>query len=739
MSKDEISLLAKGLKFCPTPSKCNNEELTADIFKFCRSLRLCDKFCNEKGESCLFETDDLVYNKSDYNPPKSSDKYLEDVIDSLKKFPVENNIRKHVKSNLSYKQKCAIDSLKDDHSIIIKEADKGSAVVIMNTDFYCEHIHSMLNDVEFYTTASEDFDTETRKIINDLIQTYDSCLHDKEKDYLVNFIHKTSFFYGLPKIHKSTIIGKAIEEQNDTYIEVENPTDLKFRPIVGGPNSATQRLSHFLDLILKPLCNSVNSYIKDDFDFLGRLPRQVQYNCKLVSFDVVSLYTNIPHDLGKEAVKYWLNKKRDKIDSRFSNDFILEALDIVLERNSFYFDQGFFQQVKGTAMGTKVAPTYATLVLGYLEEMLYSKIETKFGENFTEFVKSNFLRFLDDCFIIWPPDQDIEEFRQMLNSLHPSICYTMESSETSMPFLDVLIQLETHGKITTDLYCKTTDAHNYLNFYSNHSKHTKVNIPFNLASRIITIVSEKQLQDNRLDQLRQYLKAQCYPVEVIEHGISKAIEKGPFTSRVHKQKSNTGLIPFVSTFNPLNTNVFPLIKNKCEELNQSSSRMRNIFNNHTILHSRRQPRNLKQMLTCSKFDNSGFDPSVSKCRTPRCGTCPMIIECSTYMFKNGLKFTVKANMNCKSKCVIYALICSKCGDFYIGQTSNELRIRMTVHRQQTKTDSLRNLYVNKHIHDCASDQFNVLPIYQLHSSDTVLLERKEDQLIKILKPSLNRP
>lgn len=109
-----------------------------------------------------------------------------------------------------------------------------------------------------------------------------------------------------------------------------------------------------------------------------------------------------------------------------------------------------------------------------------------------------------------------------------------------------------------------------------------------------------------------------------------------------------------------------------------------------------------------------------KCKTPRWGTCPFIIECSTYVFKNGLHFTVKANMNCKLKCVIYAIICSRCSDFYIGQTSNELRTRLTVHRQQTRTDSLRNLNVNKHIHGCAGDQFNVIPLYQLHSSDTVL-------------------
>lgn len=61
-------------------------------------------------------------------------------------------------------------------------------------------------------------------------------------------------------------------------------------------------------------------------------------------------------------------------------------------------------------MGTKVAPTYATLVLGYLEDILYDKIEQSSGTEFSDFLKNNVLRFLDDCFIIWPPDQNINEF-----------------------------------------------------------------------------------------------------------------------------------------------------------------------------------------------------------------------------------------------------------------------------------------------------------------------------------------
>ena len=45
-----------------------------------------------------------------------------------------------------------------------------------------------------------------------------------------------------------------------------------------------------------------------------------------------------------------------------SNDFICVALTIILQYNTFLFNQVNYIQIRGTAMGTKVAPTYVTLL-----------------------------------------------------------------------------------------------------------------------------------------------------------------------------------------------------------------------------------------------------------------------------------------------------------------------------------------------------------------------------------------
>ena len=51
-------------------------------------------------------------------------------------------------------------------------------------------------------------------------------------------------------------------------------------------------------------------------------------------------------------------------------------------------------------MGTKFASTYATLVLAYLEEKLYVQTEIKYGKDFARYIKDNWKRFLNDCFIL---------------------------------------------------------------------------------------------------------------------------------------------------------------------------------------------------------------------------------------------------------------------------------------------------------------------------------------------------
>lgn len=88
----------------------------------------------------------------------------------------------------------------------------------------------------------------------------------------------------------------------EPFIKLLRPTDLKLHPIEAGPSCPTQRLSNSLDIILKPICKLIPSYILDDMDFLNHIRNIVDENTKWKSFDVTSLYIDIPHNFDKEAI-----------------------------------------------------------------------------------------------------------------------------------------------------------------------------------------------------------------------------------------------------------------------------------------------------------------------------------------------------------------------------------------------------------------------------------------------------
>ena len=90
--------------------------------------------------------------------------------------------------------------------------------------------------------------------------------------------------------------------------------------------SPTHRLSKFLDIILRPLTDKVKSYVRDDMDFLKHLPEKVNFDSEFITLDVTSLYTNITHERGIEALEYWIDHFQDYlVEYRFTFIIIVMA------------------------------------------------------------------------------------------------------------------------------------------------------------------------------------------------------------------------------------------------------------------------------------------------------------------------------------------------------------------------------------------------------------------------------
>ena len=102
----------------------------------------------------------------------------------------------------------ALKILKTNSEIIIKEADKGGATIIMNKEDYKELVETILNDEVYYIKLNTSPEKELNLKYKKFLQKFKSQMTEKEFDYLLNFEVKTSNFYGLPKVHKSKQINE---------------------------------------------------------------------------------------------------------------------------------------------------------------------------------------------------------------------------------------------------------------------------------------------------------------------------------------------------------------------------------------------------------------------------------------------------------------------------------------------------------------------------------------------------
>ena len=130
------------------------------------------------------------------------------------------------------------------------------------------------------------------------------------------------------------------------------------------------------------------------------------------------------------ALKQYVSvqKSIQTLHFRFSKGLVLEGIKIILENNKCTFNDVFYRQITGTAMGTTFAPTYATLT------------------KFQEFILENWSRFLNDCQT--PLDKNKvkpQEVLQTLNSVNEAIQFTVEFNDKEIRFLDILIKKDSSG------------------------------------------------------------------------------------------------------------------------------------------------------------------------------------------------------------------------------------------------------------------------------------------------------
>jgi hypothetical protein len=195
--------------------------------------------------------------------------------------------------------------------------------------------------------------------------------------------------------------------------------------------------SVYLDKLLQPFiktlttpCFSSRSVIKDMHKL--SIPTGHIFLCA----DVASLYPSIPINFGLKAVRDVLTRLHPNFFSAGKVNFIIDLLKWVLSNNFICFDGVIYHQIKGTAMGTPVAVSYATIVLYAMETPILYHNPILLADPMLYFK-----RYIDDIFAIALPHV-AAAFVMAFNEIHTSIKLESVTQGDTGIFLDLQFHLQ---------------------------------------------------------------------------------------------------------------------------------------------------------------------------------------------------------------------------------------------------------------------------------------------------------
>ena len=458
------------------------------------------------------------------------------------------------------------------------------------------------------------------------------------------------------------------------------------RPIVSANSSPTERISQLVDHFLQPIVSTTPSYVRDTTDFINLLEpvQDLLPGTILCTVDVTSLYTNIPNDEGISACRrHLVSYRRNHPEScqSLQIESLVKLLRYVLTKNNFDFNGKHYLQVGGTAMGTKVAPSLANLFMAHFEEQYVYQYPTR---------STIWLRYIDDIFLIWEHGQEsLNTFLDYLNSCHDTIKFTAEQSPTSVNFLDTTVHLTHEGSLYTDLYCKPTDAHNYLSYDSAHPDHIKNSLPYSQLLRVRRICSHLADFDNNAILLAGHFHRRGYPDDIIEKAIIDVRRKNrddllhpPAKAPITTPNENLFLTStHIMGHNPLKH----IVQHNWNILGRTNTTQA-LFNNNIVFGLRRN-KNLRDLLVRAALPQGPPKPLPTvrdrpkhPCPRLNCRYCTRLDKTGNIISTaTGRSYYTMTKISCQSNNLIYCLVCTRCNKQYVGQTKNKLEDRFVVH------------------------------------------------------------
>ena len=476
LSEEEKKVLSLGLNFSLPPRKLNFPSYLVPFELLFRDVK--DAAFNSNVSTDKFKTELKHLSYTTY------DKY---------NFKNELNISQHEYSLLV--------NLSKNKDIVIQKTDKGNAVVLINRTDYDSSMLAILNDTSKFVKLV----VPPNKSVLNLILSHEKKVKDflasirattKQQHGLSGGIDEKTYWklfpqgsqpgrlYGNAKVHKPVINGLP-----------------KFRPILSAIGTTSYKIAKFLVPILKPL--ETNKYVtKDSFAFAEEV-RKFNPILTMASMDIESLFTNLPLEETIDICCKTLFKETRRVAGMNKREF-RSLMELATKDMVFLFNSGYYQQIEGVAMGSPLGPILANIFLCHHEKQWLHNCPE-------EFKPMNYIRYVDDTFLLFWDESHVDKFQKYLNDQHPNIKFTVEKEhENVLPFLDVLVK-RTDTEFTTGTYRKPTFSGVYSNYRSFIPTEYKFGLVITLLYRAFELVSDCLTLDLEIMNLKTILKSNRFP------------------------------------------------------------------------------------------------------------------------------------------------------------------------------------------------------------------------------------
>ena len=402
--------------------------------------------------------------------------------------------------NLSISDHQTLKNLAKNKDIVIIKLDKGNGAVVMNRSDYVTKMNDILVDTSKFEKLNADPAVVMRALedkINRLLRTLkkESVIDEATYKKVFSSGAQPGLLYGLAKVHK---------------------LNTPMRPILSAVGTFNYELAKHLVPIFAPL--TYNDYtVRDSFSFAKEIVNMKFPGAHISSFDVVSLYTNIPLDESIEICT------RDTLRLNFKGQCydqssLKSMLKMATKENVFLFNDSLYKQKDGVAMGSPLGPTIANSFLTFHEQEWLENCPLEFRPIY-------YRRYIDDTFIIFKDRAHSDRFLDYLNQQHRSIKFTKEDErDKKLAFLDVDVTKNEDGTFSTSVYRKPTNTRLIGHYTSYVPSIYKDNVISTLVDRAWKICSSYKALDNELNYLSTLFFENGYPLERFWKKCNKVID-----------------------------------------------------------------------------------------------------------------------------------------------------------------------------------------------------------------------